>query len=300
MQRSLPKKDELDKYLKISSGTEGLCSITYRPLVPVPLSVLKPLTLQNIRHKEKMPMSYKRKPKRKITYIGRLNNPKKSKTRSYVAPVSFGSSGVGARRSALGQTKTVKLNWVSRSSIPAVTSAGTFSAAEFAVNSAFKPDTILANGRQPMGYDQMSPLFDRYYVTSVKYKVSFWSGSNESRIVGVAVTDRQLGGLINFAGETLIEQGLSQWKTLTQNTSGPCTTTFEGTIDCPKVLGKTYQEYVADDLNGGLVTSSPTNGVFLYLYAGNADVGATLGLTLAYIELEMTIKFVGSQITPAS
>jgi len=247
-----------------------------------------------------MPISYRRKPKRKISYMGKLNNPKKSKPTSYMAPVSFGRSGVGARRSALGQTKVVKLNWVSKASIPAVTSAGTMSLAEFAVNSAFKPDTILANSRQPMGYDQMTPLFDRYYVTSVKYKVSFWSGSNESRIVGVVVTDRQTGGLVNVSGETLIEQGLSQWKPLSQNTSGPCVTTFEGTIDCPKVVGKTYQEYVADDLFGALVNNSPSNGVFLYLYAGNADVGGTLGLTLAYIELEMTVKFVGSQITPAS
>jgi len=222
-----------------------------------------------------------------------------SKKATYREPVLFRNTQLGQRRTALGQMKVVKLNWTNKNNIPTAT-AGNGSLLEFAVSSAFKPDTILANSRQPMGYDQMTPLFDRYYVTNVKYKVAFWSPSNESRLVGVYISDRQPLALNNVSIETLVEQGLCQWKTLTQNTSGPCTTMFTGEIDCPKVVGKTYAQFVADDTYGSIVSSSPANGVFLYLFAANADIGATIGLTPTFLELEMTVRFVGSQITPAS
>lgn len=223
-----------------------------------------------------------------------------AKKMSYNQPVLFTKSLLPGRRNALGQSKVVTLNWCNKASVPAA-NLGTGSLAEFNISSLYKPDSIVANVRQPNGYDQMTPFFDYYHVTSVKFKASFWSVSNESRLVGVVVTDRQSASLTNVAIETLVEQGLSDWRVMSQNTSGPCTTTIEGVIDLPKVCGKTYSQYVSDDLTGAQTGSAPVNSVYLYLLATHGDAGSALvGVTPYFLELQFTAKFHGSQITPAS
>lgn len=250
-----------------------------------------------------MPISYTAAAKRKRAEraAGKVLARKRRKLMTYTAPVSFTKSVLPGRRNALGQSKVVTLNWCNKAAVPSVSVAGAGSLAEFNISSAFKPDTLLTNNRQPNGYDQMTPFFDYYHVTAVKFKVSFWGVSNESRLVAAIVTDRQSAALTNVAVETLIEQGLSDWRTISQNTSGPCVTTIEGTVDLPKIHGKTYSQYVADDVTGAQVATSPVNPVYLYLLASHGDVGSVnLGITPFFLELQFTIKFHGSQITPAS
>jgi len=226
---------------------------------------------------------------------------KKRKTATFDSPVVFKAQATGGRRSALGQMKIMKMNWSSRGSIPAQTVAATACAREYSITSPFKPDTDLTNARQPMGWDQITPLFDRYHVTGVKYKVAILGTSNESRIVGIVVTDRQIASLTNFNLETLIEQGLAQWKPLSPGTGGPNVTTFEGYVDCPKVIGKSYTEYVGDPNAGAITSTSPSNPIYMYVYAGNSLSSASaLGATDIFVELEMTIRFQGSNITPSS
>lgn len=233
--------------------------------------------------------------------MGRLNNPKKRKTTTFSSPVVFKPQLTGGRRSALGQMKIVKLNWTSRGLIPAQSVAGTACAAEYSITSPFKPDSILTNARQPMGWDQLTPLFDRYHVTGVKYKVAVLGTSNETRIVGVVITDRQIASLTNFNLETLIEQGLAQWKPLSPGTGGPNVTTFEGYVDCPKVVGKSYDEYVGDPNTGAITSTSPSNPIYMYVYAGNSlGTASELAVTDIFVEFEMTIRFQGSSITPSS
>lgn len=237
--------------------------------------------------------------KKRKRYTSKLQGKKQRTT--YSSPVVFRPSNAGLRRSGLGQMKVVKLNWSTRTFIPAATIAGVACAAEFSINGAFKPDTILVNARQPLGWDQLVPLFDKYHVTAVRYKAAFWGTSTDHRNVGVVITDRQVASLTNFSMETLIEQGLCQWKPLSTNTAGPNCTTFEGYVDLPKVVGKSYSEYVADDTYGALTSTTPANQIYMYLYAGNADgASAALPITWAFVEYEFTIRFAGSAITPAS
>lgn len=238
--------------------------------------------------------------RRKRKSLTSQKGTKRSRT-TYASPVVFRPQNAGGRRSALGQMKIVKLNWATRGVIPPQTVAATACAAEYSITSPFKPDTILINNRQPMGWDQLVPLFDRYHVTGVKYKVAVLGTSNESRVVGVAITDRQIAALTNFNLETLVEQGLVQWKPLSPGTAGPNVTMFEGYVDCPKVVGKTYNEYVADSELGAITSTSPANPIYLYVYAGNSLATVTaLGATDIFVELEMTIRFHGSNITPSS
>lgn len=100
---------------------------------------------------------------------------KSIKNRSLTPGFKRNTNGVPAKlKSTLKYAQTITLN----------PSAGGCAGHTFRCNSLFDPD-LTGTGHQPMGFDQVSALYDRYVVTSVRIKVTQLPSSVSTTIPGM-------------------------------------------------------------------------------------------------------------------
>jgi len=199
-------------------------------------------------------------------------------------------------RSGQGNKINVTLNYSDKFNITGGL-GGSVAVYIFRMNSFFDPD-FTSGGHQPLGYDQFSPLFERYCVTSVKYKVSFASTSGQNALCAVQIND----GASVTAGVNLrnvLEQGNAQWKPLAGNTGGPMVVEFAGVCYNYKVMGQTYNQYVSDDTNMAAIATNPSDTVWMSLVV--CDAGNTGGPTVnCCVDFAMSGFLLGSAQTAES
>lgn len=152
---------------------------------------------------------------------------------------------INATNSVLASNKTrVKLSWGFHA---VLLSAATSAGQAFNMNSLFDPDRTGA-GDQPVGFDQWAAFYNRYIVYKFKIEWIVQSsgalsvatlGSNQDSAVGTAAVLGQPLSHIN--GAILGEQA-------------------RGTeyYNLPKMTGRTFKEYMADDRFQALTSASPT------------------------------------------
>lgn len=167
----------------------------------------------------------------------------------------------------------------------------------------YRPDSIFdpnftGVGGQPVGYDQLSEIYERYCVYMCEYKVVFTNqNSSLDDVVGVVVTDQQPTLLDH---ERFIQNGMCEWGIANRNGDGS-RIQFTGSIDLAKVHGMTRKAYMDDNNHQPLVGDNPADAAFLTLWSAHIDATtATVGLVRYEIELRFHVKFFGNKFTVMS
>jgi len=151
----------------------------------------------------------------------------------------------------------------------------------YSCNGLYDPN-ITGTGHQPMGFDQLMVIYQRYTVIGAKAIVTFINtdATNASN-VGLLVTRSTT---VNASPTQIMEQGLGQFKLLSPSGSNGDSVTLELAINPNKFLDKS--DPLDDESLGGTSASNPGTQCYFNIWAcGNtADAGAVLfNIRLEYL-----------------
>lgn len=160
------------------------------------------------------------------------------------------------------------------------TSASNIYNYKFNLNSIFDPD-YTGGGHQPYGHDQLAGLYNRYRVISCSYVITGYSGST-----GICYGCMPANEPVTFT--TLAELRENPRARYTTQYPGGSTTKLVGKIYMPSLVGRTKQQYLADDRYQAIFGASPQEQAILNVTGLDlAEVGATVNWT---ITLEYTVE----------
>lgn len=137
---------------------------------------------------------------------------------------------------------------------------------QYRINSLFDPN-YTGTGHQPLGFDQLSTLYNRYRVYGMKYKVTFVNRDTVYQ-VDVAIQNRP-NTTLHTVMDTVYESPYSQKTTLGIEGSGASIRILKGYVSCAKILGISKTELKTDDENSAIVSQNPTHSPMLTLYIFN-------------------------------
>lgn len=219
---------------------------------------------------------------------------KKAKT-NFFRPVVSVPNQVSVR-SGLGTKRAVKLVYCEDATNIGGTAVGAIGVYTFRLNSFYDPN-LSGLGHQPLGYDQISVLYEKYIVMSCRFKIVLNNTSDsQDAVVGYQVSDQSGSGSVFTS---CVEQGQSSWTVLSRKGSGAAHCQFIGYADIPSIMGKTYAQYLGDNEFQPQIGSNPNDTAFLHVFCKDA-VSGTAPTTYMYVELEMDGFFLGTSQTPAS
>lgn len=149
-------------------------------------------------------------------------------------------------------------------------------------NSLYDPNRT-GVGHQPRGFDQLTPLYNRYRVDKFSYVVQFGpSGLDYGVCVGVvngintfttildlAEASRSISKVVSYAGSSV---------------------SYKGKVSLHNVLGRSREAYHIDDVTGGTATTSPSEVIGLYLVIENPATNA--GAITAYFTVNLVYEAV--------
>lgn len=130
---------------------------------------------------------------------------------------------------------------------------------------------ISAVGHQPLGFDQLMPLYDHYTVIGARCKVTLSNTSPDQNVLAVLqVKDNSTAS--NLMQEVM-ENGNNKYVMLTPTSGGKSNQTLTVGVSMSKFLGrKVMQE---DTCRGG-ITANPFEGVFAHLHLQTPSGAAAL------------------------
>lgn len=145
----------------------------------------------------------------------------------------------------------------------------------YSANGMFDPN-ITGGGNQPLGFDQMTPMFDHYSVIYSKITVDFYyTGTSESAYVGVKLTDNS-GSVTSPAP---LACGESTGALVTDQKDS---ITISRSVNIGKFLGRP-NVLNEDDLRG-TSSSNPTEQAYWFLY--NIPNGSANNDVVAIVRIE--------------
>lgn len=141
----------------------------------------------------------------------------------------------------------------------------------YRLNSLFDP-YFPTGGHQPLAYDQLTPLYQRYKVFKVDVQVAVRGRASGSGVPFVGINIRNAASTYN----------LGSLKTLAEVMEQPSNTILDGTILqswsqtlwMHKIEGRTFEEYMAEDSYGSLTTTNPSLTPYLSVVCGSVDAVA--------------------------
>lgn len=149
------------------------------------------------------------------------------------------------------------------------------------LNSVYDPDRTNL-GHQPYGYDQLTPIYNRYRVIATSYVINAYSGTTPIRYACLACNEIPP---INNVSE-LCENPRARFKL---QFPGGSTTTISGKTYIPALVGRTKTQYMADDRYQATVGANPAELALLFITAQSmADAATDVNLT---VTLEYTVEF---------
>lgn len=247
----------------------------------------KPATKRSRSSKSKLPLSVKRN---KLTYR------QVAVQRPFLAMNQMPITGSNNKK------QHFVLNFIDKRVLNATTT-GLSQGIRTRINSIF--DVIDGSGfdEQPSGYDELSTMFEHYRVYRVDYKVSINNlSANDRGIAGVTVCDADPGAIVGINWRRLVESGGTQWKYVGRQADGeqaPSLAEFSGTVDLPKLNGKTWKEYFADDtFRGSFGANTPDVNFLLIWYQPMQDTLAN-GMDICY-ELNFHVEVDGNKLLQLS
>lgn len=151
----------------------------------------------------------------------------------------------------------------------------------FNLNSLFDPNRS-GIGHQPYGYDQLTPLYNRYRAIKCNYVINCYSTTSPIRYGCIASNEVPP---INSVSE-LAENPRAQTRV---QIPGGNTQKITGSIYLPSLFGRSKAEYMADDRYQAINTASPAELALLTIIGADmGDFGTTITGT---ITLEWVAEF---------
>lgn len=155
------------------------------------------------------------------------------------------------------------------------------------LNSVYDPNRS-GIGHQPMGYDQMALLYNRYRVISCNFVINGYCATDPVRIAAIPTND--LG--ITFSGVShMIESPRCRFIAQYSQAEPKY---LKGKVYMPALAGRTKAQYMADDRYQSDVTTSPAELMLLNISAATLvdsyPNATTLTVTLEYVVEYFDVK----------
>lgn len=133
------------------------------------------------------------------------------------------------------------------------------------LNSLYDPDRSGA-GHQPLGYDNLALLYNKYRVISTSYRINRCSSATDPsiQICAIPSNDPSILWTVNWMKES------PRCKYVVQNPGAP-SAVLKGKVYLPALMGRTKAQYVADDTYASDVGSNPSEEAILYIQTGTAS-----------------------------
>lgn len=162
------------------------------------------------------------------------------------------------------------------------------------INSVFDPDRT-GTGHQPMGFDQLSAIYDRYRVFAVSWNIDV-VGSTTGDIPRLTVFPFD-GAYTTTTRTTIMEIPRSYTKS---SSFGDNKLSVRGRISLPRLRGQTSVEYKGDDSNAALCTANPADVCTLQCLVDSAAGTSTNCSALMSIRLIYHVEFYDPAALPVS
>lgn len=149
----------------------------------------------------------------------------------------------------------------------------------FNLNSLFDPDRT-GTGHQPLGFDQLKTLYNRYRVYKVHYNIN-WITTTADPVMIIAVPTNESPGIGSL--ETALET-YAERHSKAGNVYTPCT--VSGSIDLAVLNGKTLRQYTDDDTTQAVIGSSPSELLILHACFASLSVSNVTGYAVVKLTFE--------------
>lgn len=135
------------------------------------------------------------------------------------------------------------------------------------LNSLFDP-YFPAGGHQPLGFDQLTPMYQRYKVFKVDMNIAV-RGRSGSALPFVGINIRNGASTYNLGSLKALGEVLEQPGNTVMD--GTILQSWNQTVWMHNIEGRTYQEYLAEDAYGAQVTTNPSLTPYLGIACGTVD-----------------------------
>lgn len=160
---------------------------------------------------------------------------------------------------------------------------------QYNLNSIWDPNRT-GTGHQPYAHDTFQTLYNRYRVISCNWVITGYNASNAIRLVAQPANEVLSAGSVS----EVCENPRAKW--ILQAPQSPLIK-LKGKISVPSLVGRTKDQYMADDRYQAQFGASPAELAILNIYHANmADVGVDSTLctiTLTYKVEMFDVKHLG-------
>ncbi len=163
----------------------------------------------------------------------------------------------------------------------------------YRANSVFDPD-LTGTGHQPMGFDQLAALYNRYRVTAVKYSITIANLTAEP-MQFVIVAKNDTANLISV--DQAHELPFSRAITVGGINGGQAVRTISAWVSNRAVTGVSASKY-KDNQYAAIVTANPTEAIGLVMRALSLDAATNLNYNITVALTYNTVFY--DRITLAS
>lgn len=176
-----------------------------------------------------------------------------------------------SRLNPIPQRFLCKMKYADTFQIPALGSVYRFN-----LNSIFDPNRT-GTGHQPYGRDTFATLYNRYRVYKVTYAISVFNSSTSAK-VAVCPANIEMGA---STVSEIMENPMSKW--IIQLPGGG-QKVLKGSVYLPALVGRTKEQYMADDRYQADVSASPIELAILNIFGqsigdGSVAIDACINLT---------------------
>lgn len=151
----------------------------------------------------------------------------------------------------------------------------------FRLNSIFDPD-YTGVGHQPLGHDELTPLYNKYVVSGVSWRVTYTNQST-SDYCDVCVIPRPNIATIPLM-DTVFESPYVRRATIGPETGARNIVTMKGYVSMAKLRGVSKSKILNENDNSALIGANPVIVPTLQLYVENQNTLATI-TAVARVEL---------------
>lgn len=227
-----------------------------------------------------MVMRYRRYRRRRPT---RKRKTVKRRTRTSSTRAPFLTRVTKAPTSPLGKFFKMNLPYVERSILINPAIGGLAASYYFSANGLYDPN-ITGGGHQPLGFDQIMPMYDHYTVIASKITCTFYNDDTSiKQVVGLRLADSTT--LTSADPTALMESGGGKYGWLNARAVDGDMATM--TLGCsPK---KFFSKSLNDDVYKGGIGSNPSDQVYFHIWCApfnSADSAAVyVNVRIDYIAL---------------
>lgn len=158
----------------------------------------------------------------------------------------------------IGQKFRFRTRYFDQSVVLDPAAGGTSASYVFTLNGLFDPD-ITGAGHQPIGFDQLMPLYDHYTVIAAKVKCVFTN--NDPAVATMCLIRMKDSAVTSTITEDVIENGMCKWAT-----AGPIGSSNVKTL----YLGMSTKRFFGKPIMGekeytGTIATNPAEQVYLHI-----------------------------------